>query len=291
MRILLAQGEGTRTKVHRLMQEKMALYIVIDIMLRFIVRSETPEDRELSRPSVLQQHSIHGKVDPVRLKQPHRLDALSPGIAMPRLRGTPRRGTAWHAVKSRRKRKEIFEKAMAVAARRRRMRGMEIVEEVIPDEGLESPPEYTLFTVPENWNPRSCIGMDNTSGMAGGKRNPGDSGNEVPYPPCYVEEEAPPEPIRAETGTHAPGATADTSPTQPPSLHADYLSLIFDVRNLLEDQVFRIERLEQRIDMFFAAHSRATLKKQCPTCARAYAFPARWRHTEAADTLLGSEVT
>jgi hypothetical protein len=147
MRSLLAQGEGTRTKVQSLMQEEMALYIVIGIMLRFIVRSETPGDRELSRPSVLQQHSLHGKVVPVRLKRPHRLAALSPGIAMPRLRGTPRRGAAWHAAKSRRKHKEVFEKAMAVAARRRRMRGMAIVKEVIPDEGLESPPEHTLFTV------------------------------------------------------------------------------------------------------------------------------------------------
>ena len=113
------------------------------------------------------------------------------------------------------------------------MRGMEIVEEVIPDEGLESPPEYTLFTVPENWNPRSCIGMDNTSGMAGGKRNPDDSGNEVPYPPCYVEEEAPPEP-------NHPDPAPQSSPP-----HADYLSLLFEVRHLLADQVFRIERLEQ----------------------------------------------
>jgi len=171
------------------------------------------------------------------------------------------------------------------------MRGMAIAEEVILDEGLKSHPEHTLFTVPENWHPRSCIGMDNTSEMVGGKRNPSDSGNAEPYSPCYVVEEAPPEPIRDDTRTHAPEATADTSPTQPPPPHADYLSLIFDVRNLLEDQVFRIEQLEQRIDMFFAAHSRATPKKKCPTCARAYAFPARWRHTEAVDTLLGSEVT
>jgi len=70
----------------------MALYIVIDIMLRFIVHSETLGERELSRPFILQQHSLHGKVVPIRLKWPHRLAAFSPGIAMPRLRGTPRRG-------------------------------------------------------------------------------------------------------------------------------------------------------------------------------------------------------
>jgi hypothetical protein len=269
----------------------MGLYIVIDTILRFIARSEPLGYQELSRPCVWQRNSLHSKVIPIRLKGPNRLAELSPGIAMPRLRGTPRRGAAWHAAKSRRKRKEAFEKAMAVATRRRRMRGMAIVEEVIPDAGQESPPEYTWFTAPGHWNSRSCIGVDSTSGMAGVQCNPGDSGNEAPYTPCYVEEEAPPEPIRHDTETHAPEEKADTSPTQPPSPHADYLSLLFDVRNLLADQVFRIERLEQRIDLFFAAHSRATPKKQCPTCARAYVFPARWRHTEAADALLGSEVT
>jgi hypothetical protein len=291
LRSLLAQGEGTRTKVQSLMLAAMGLYIAISIIPWFIVRSAPPGDRELSRPCVLQQNSPHSKAVPISLKGSHCCAALLPGIAMPRLRGTPRRGAAWYAAKSRRKRKEVFEKAMAIATRRRRMRGMAIVEEVIPDEGQPSPPDYTLFTVPENWNPRSCIGMDTTSGMARVQRNPGDSENEAPYTPCYVEEEAPPEPPRNDTGTHAPEGTADTSPTQPPSPHADYLSLLFDVRNLLEDQVFRIERLEQRIDLFFAAHSRATPKKQCPTCARAYVFPARWRHTEAADALLGSEVT
>jgi hypothetical protein len=291
MRSLLAQGEGTRTEVQSLMQAVMGLYIAIGIISWFIVCSAPPGDRELSRPGILQQNSPHSKAVTIRLRGSHSLAVSSPGIAMPRLRGTPRRGAAWYAAKSRRKRKEVFEKALAIATRRRRMRGMAIVEEVIPAEGLPSPPAYTLFTVPENWNPRSCIGMDSTSGMARVQGTPGDSGNEAPYTPCYVEEEAPPEPTRNDKRSHAPEGMAATSPTQPPSPCVDHLSLLFDVRNLLEDQVFRIERLEQRIDLFFAAHSRATPKKQCPTCARAYAFPARWRHTEAADALLGSEVT
>jgi hypothetical protein len=273
------------------MEEVMAVVIVIGITLGLIVSIVTPGCRELSRTSVSQQHWHRSKFALVRLVRPLRLAALSLCITMPRIRGTPRRGAAWHAAKSRRKRKADFEKAMAVAARRRRMRGMAIVEEVIPDEGLESPPEHTLFTVPENWNPRSHFGLDNTPGMASGTRNHGDNGKEEPYSPCYVEEEAPPEPTRVDTGDKEHGATADTSQAQPPSADGGYLSLIFDVRNLLEDQVFRIVRLEQRLDMFFAAHSRATPKKQCPTCARAYAFPARWRHTEAVDTHPGSEVT
>jgi hypothetical protein len=38
--------------------------------------------------------------------------------------------------------------------------------------------------------------------------------------------------------------------------------------------------MDHRLDMFFAAHSRASTKKQCPTCARPYSFPARWKHAE-----------
>jgi len=165
---------------------------------------------------------------------------------------------------------------------------MAIVEEVIPDEGIESPPAHTLFTVPENWHPRSHFGLDITPGMASRTSYQGDNRKEEPYSPCYVEEEAPPEPTRADTGH---GATVDNSQAQPPSVDEGYLNLIFDVRNLLDDQTFRIVRLEQRLDMFFGAHSRATSKKQCPTCARAYAFPARWRHTVDDDTHTGSEVT
>jgi hypothetical protein len=81
---------------------------------------------------------------------------------MPRARGKPRRGAAWYTAESRRKRKENFEKAMAMAAKRRRNRPrtppMAYVEEVIPEGGLESPPEHTLFMVPENWNPSSNFG-------------------------------------------------------------------------------------------------------------------------------------
>lgn len=181
-----------------------------------------------------------------------------------------------------------------MAARRRRERPrtppMAVVEEEIPEGGLESPPEHTLFMVPENWNPRSNFGLVSTPQMASGPRNQGDNSMERPYSTCYVEEEAPPEPTRGAARYKTQGVTAATSPEQPPSVDGGYLNLIFDMRNLLEDQVFRIARLEQRLDMFFAAHSRATPKKQCPTCARAYAFPARWRHTAVDDTHPGSEV-
>jgi hypothetical protein len=37
---------------------------------------------------------------------------------------------------------------------------------------------------------------------------------------------------------------------QPPLVDASYINLIFDMRNLIEDQNFRMARLEQRLDMF-----------------------------------------
>jgi hypothetical protein len=270
---VFAQREGTSSQVWRLMRLMlvvMAVYIETTTFLRFIARSEPPGHQELSRISLQSR---------VTLFSPKKLSGLvasAPSTAMPRLRGTPRRGASWYAAKSRRKRKEAFEKAMVIAARRRRSRGKAIIEEAPPDERQENLPEYTWFSVPGHWNSRLNVGADSTTGTAEGQ---GHADSEAPYMPCYVEEEAPPEHNQPDPATQS----------SPP--HADYLSLLFEVRHLLTDQVFRIERLEQRIDLFFAAHSRATPKKQCPTCARVYVFPARWRHTEAADALLGSAVT
>jgi hypothetical protein len=103
--------------------------------------------------------------------------------------------------------------------------------------------------------------------MVSSTRNQGDSNTERPYSLCYVKEEVPLEATRGAAGYKTQGATTTTSLEQPPSVDEGYINLIFDMRNILEDQVFRIARLEQRLDMFFAAHSRATPKKQCPTCA------------------------
>jgi hypothetical protein len=229
---------------------------------------------------------------------------------MPRARGKPRRGAAWYTAESRRKRKENFEKAMAMAARRRRNRPrtppMAYVEEVIPEGGLESPPEHTLFMVPENWNPSSNFGSDSKPPPASSTLDPHATSAEKPYSPCYVEEEVPPEPTKEAEGQaqarqrhkkqEAEAATSEElmdshRPEQPPSVDWGYLNLVFEMRNMLEDQIFRLARMDQRLDMFFAAHSRTPPKKQCPTCARAYSFPARWRHSEDEDKHPGSEVT
>jgi len=113
---------------------------------------------------------------------------------------------------------------------------------------------------------------------------------EKPYSPCYVEEEAPPEPTKEEKETgrerrrhrtqDADAATSEDCKEQPPVADWGYLNLVFEIRNKLDDQIFHLERMDQRMDMFFAEHSRASTKKQCLTCACTYTFPARWRHFE-----------
>ena len=80
-------------------------------------------------------------------------------------------------------------------------------------------------------------------------------------------------------------------PEQPPSVDWGYLNLVFEMRNMLEDQIFRLARMDQRLDMLFTTHSRTLPKKQCPTCAQAYALPAGWKQQEDKDKCAGPKVT
>jgi hypothetical protein len=233
-----------------------------------------------SAPSPLRQSNTTGTRS---IGNPHCI------LAMPRIRGKPRRGAAWYAAASRRKRKAQFEAAMAIVTRRRRHSSrrstrprtppMAYVEEVAPEEGPPSPP-VKVFSPPENW--QSSTGLDPHS-----TQQPAET-----YSPCYIIEEIPPEfNIHGETtggasqenkpATDETKASEDTdSRDQPSAANWGYLDLVFGIRDKLEDLDFRLGRMDQRLDMFFAAHSRASAKKQCPTCARPYSFPARWRHSE-----------
>jgi hypothetical protein len=208
---------------------------------------------------------------------------------MPRLRGKPRRGAAWYSAESRRQRKQKFEAALAMATRRRKERPrtppMAYVVEEIPEGGVpESIPEHLLFTVPENWNPPSDFGQGRRPSSAGDMAAPKADCTEAPYPTCYIEEELPSDSFREATRDNPPVHDQDSSEShsqeQPFSTNWECLSLIFEIRSLLDDQTFRLTRIEQRLDMYFAAHSRTLPKRQCPTCARAYAFPAGWKQTE-----------
>jgi hypothetical protein len=114
------------------------------------------------------------------------------------------------------------------------------------------------------------------------------SPEELP-PSCYIEEETHPEETKEVPKGHEEEKELpkghDQVPSegsgqdQEPSTQWDCLSLIFEIRSLMGDHNFRLARIEQRMDMYFAAHSRTHPRRQCPTCARAYAFPAGWKIT------------
>jgi hypothetical protein len=170
------------------------------------------------------------------------------------------------------------------------------IEEVIPPTGPPSTTEHNPLTIPKNWNSRASYGSPGPHQPVNEEPGPSASIEEWPYTPCYVVEEIPPEATEATENTGqehqrhqskeaAEGASkehaASYSQEQPPTANWDLLNLIFDIRGKMEDHIFRLAQIDQRLDMFFAAHSRATSKKQCPTCARTYTFPARWRHSDA----------
>lgn len=208
---------------------------------------------------------------------------------MPRLRGTPRRGAAWYAAKSRRKRKQTFEAALAIARRRRKAKPhtppMAYVVEEIPEGGIpDSIPEHLLFTVPENWNPSTDLGQGRQTSSVGEKVALKGDDTEGPQFTCYIEEELPSAACGEATMDTPPGGDRDStksySQERPPSPSWERLNLIFEIRSALDDQTFRLTRIEQRLNMYFAAHSRTHPRRQCPTCARPYAFPAGWKQTE-----------
>jgi hypothetical protein len=168
--------------------------------------------------------------------------------AMPRARGKPRRGAAWYTVESRRQRKQNFERVIAMVTRRRKEKPrtppMAYVEEVILEEGLPSIPEHLLFTVPENWNSPSDFGLDRRPSLASNPAGPSATCIEEPFPTCYVVEEVPPEPPREVTRDNQQVRSQESSVShsqeQPFLTDLGCLSLIFEIRSLLDDQIFRL---------------------------------------------------
>jgi hypothetical protein len=206
---------------------------------------------------------------------------------MPRLRGKSRRGAAWYRAESRRKRIQNFERALALASTRRKRRPwsppMAIVEEISLEEAMQSHPPIARAEDSKP-PPGATLG------------NPSAASTEDLFPPCIVEEEAPPddttgmaEPAGLPTrpaGDSSTRAARDFSTRasddsggmdQPSFSELWHLPLIFELRGLMDDLAFRLARMDQRLDMLFAAHSKNLPKRQCPTCAQAYSLPAGWR--------------
>ena len=58
----------------------------------------------------------------------------------------------------------------------------------------------------------------------------------------------------------------------PPLLHPEHLNLICEVRSMVDDQIFMVVHVNQRLDMLYVAYSSATPRRQCPTYAQFYAI-------------------
>jgi hypothetical protein len=78
-------------------------------------------------------------------------------IYMSRERGRPRKGAAWYAFVAHWKRHHRFERAFSMArtqrihrTRKSRSPLVAYVEDVSLEEPIQVPPEYLLFTVPDN---------------------------------------------------------------------------------------------------------------------------------------------
>jgi hypothetical protein len=201
--------------------------------------------------------------------------------AMPCLRGKPRRGAGWYAAASRRKRHREIQNAMSLARRRRRQ---EIRAENSPpgtvieeDPSIQLPPDFSnqkMVTFPDDWDPlarafRSRITPPgSTSSEQAMEGDPGSAH-------CTIEEEQEieAEPVQNEE-SQGPDEAQPRS-TSPPPLPPEQLHLIFDLRSLVEDLIFRAVCTSQRLDMLFTAHSCASPKQMCPTCAQPYTIPAR----------------
>jgi len=207
--------------------------------------------------------------------------ALLLAPAMPRLRGKPRRGAGWYAADSIRKRHRNFQRAVSMARQRRRRVNTAasspprtFVEE---DPDLELPPDFSeskMFTVPDNWDPPTCFAEAETLPRSIGTPGTCAAQNEEPTT-CMVEEEPPNGPTDLKTNTEVPGhREIKDEPQTPPLMYLEHLRLIFEVRSLVDDQLFRAVCVNQRLDMLYAAYSSATPQQQCPTCSHPFTIPA-----------------
>jgi hypothetical protein len=191
---------------------------------------------------------------------------------------------------------------------------MEYVEEITLDEAMQSYLELPLFTVLDNWNPLTDFGADDK--ISPSKKLHGHSATCLAeeFTTCYIEEETP----SCAKGKNDPPTSAPVEEaTQPnnqqvhpvseaiegegaqgpfplafvegnwqdqhPFTNPGYLALIFEMRSMLDDHIFRIAQIDHQLNMLYVAHSRTLPKRQFPTCTQAYAFPVEWQRHEDED--------
>jgi hypothetical protein len=180
-----------------------------------------------------------------------------PGSVMPRERGKPRRGPSWYCYVARQRHLHELEKASSIARKQQIKKSMTppmaYVEEEFPEEPIQVPPEFLLYTVPDSQDrPNTNIAtMDTTTTMEGAT--------------CIVQEEIPPKDRPTGPPLPNPDMVCDQSP---PSLFTlEHLELIFEMRSYMMEQLHRHTLISSRLDMLFDAFSNAPVKQRCPTCA------------------------
>jgi hypothetical protein len=60
-----------------------------------------------------------------------------------------------------------------------------------------------------------------------------------------------------------------------PLLHPDHLTLVFELRSLVEDLIHRISLVSQRVDLLYDAYSNTPPGQRCPTCAQPFVLIAK----------------
>jgi hypothetical protein len=160
---------------------------------------------------------------------------------------------------SRRKRHKRFERALVLAKRKRRRDTIATnstlrtyIEEIMT---MELPPNFSgirMFIVPDNWNPPVCIEAAAPPPSLRETHGPSDAPNEE-FTTCLVEEDL----LERNTDSHPKRKTwghqktdaKPKSPPPPPLLHPEHLNLIFEVRSLVDNQIFRDVYVSQCLDI------------------------------------------
>jgi hypothetical protein len=219
---------------------------------------------------------------------------------MPRERGRPCHGPAWYSFVARQWRVQRLEQALSIARTQRREKPrtspMAYVEEDIPEEPIQVPPESLLFTVPDNWQPPSHIPASTSASTI--IQQAQEAREETT---CIIEEEFPEEflhldpedtiqtkdsatkELRAveamEAAQEDSGEAAivlgmeveggpvlappplstlpDFGQEPPPFFHPEQLALVFELRSHMADQIHRDTLMHQQIDMLYEAYSNA----------------------------------
>jgi hypothetical protein len=227
-----------------------------------------------------------------------------PQDTMTRKRGRPRRGSAWNAHKAQRRRKEQFERALAMAtsllrkkARAEKMALLSTIAEkgagcskadtARMEDGTED--MYPACIVEEDPNLEDLTTVEAPRDTVRSCREESKpiSGLDVDFPGCIVEE-VPWQDLEAALdvdknrlmGKEAEdGAKQRMLDDEGGGLHGfllreEHLSLVFELRGHMSDLEHRALLMGQRLDMLLDAYSSVPARRKCPLCAQSFAIPA-----------------